>query len=281
MMRLPAGPLLALLMTMLMSAAGCAVYEGPENPAFMVTASEASADERRMRADPKPLEVPVVVIGSYRGPDPIVELMTARLAGLTSGRRGDFLRVSTWFEGDIERVAALTVEMVDRKWPVDASRLGENRTIEVDVVGLSMGGLAARFAADRLEGRRLRIRRLITIGTPHRGAVLAPANPLVEDRAVQDMYPGSLFLTRLDEAYRGDYPIVAYARLSDGVVGTKNSAPPWQRPIWTNTPPFGSHLSIDRDPRILADVARRLRGEEPRGTADAPVPDGWDVRLKH
>ena len=95
------------------------------------------------------------------------------------------------------------VESAYRDYPADSYELGSY-----------FDDMAARFAADRLEGRRLRIRRLITIGTPHRGAVLAPANPLVEDRAVQDMYPGSLFLTRLDEAYRGDYPIVAYARLA-------------------------------------------------------------------
>ncbi|USN98563.1 MAG: hypothetical protein H6810_10355 [Phycisphaeraceae bacterium] len=250
---------------------GCALYHGPVNPKFPVTEEMAQADQRRMQADPKPLARPVVVIGSYRGPDPIVEAMTIELARMTTGERDDFLRIPTWFDGDIDKIAEKTVELVDNRWPVDAQGF-ENKTREVDVVGLSMGGLAARYAADQLEGRRLKINRLITIATPHRGAIAAEGSPLIEDTAIVDMYRRSLFLTKLDEAYKGDYEIIPYARLDDRIVGTINTAPPGRWPIWTNSARFTSHLTINEDRRILTDVARRLRGEEPRGEEGEPLP---------
>lgn len=248
---------------------GCHAYQGPVNPSFPVTEAEAMKDERRMRADLKPLDRPVVVIGAYRSPDPVIDAMTITLSRMTSGERGDFVRVPTWFEGDIEDLAALTIEKIERAHPSGS----EAETIEVDVVGQSMGGLVARYAADRIEGRRLKIRRLITLATPHRGAVMAERAALVEDRAIVDMYRRSLFLTKLEEAYSGDYEIIPYARLKDGVVHAIDAAPPGRWPIWVSGPRFGgSHFTIEEDRRILCDVARRLRGEEPRGLEGEPLP---------
>ncbi|MBZ0170856.1 MAG: hypothetical protein K8E66_00600, partial [Phycisphaerales bacterium] len=185
-----------LLTMMCVLISGCHVYQGPVNPSFSITEADAMADERRMRADLKPLDRPVVVIGAYRSPDLIIDAMTITLSRMTSGERDDFIRVPTWFEGDIEDLAALTIEKVERAHP----SANEAETVEVDVVGESMGGLVARYAADRIEGRRLKIRRLITLATPHRGAVMAERASLIEDRAIVDMYRRSLFLTKLDEA---------------------------------------------------------------------------------
>ena len=117
----------------------------------------------------------------------------------------------------------------------------------------------------------------MTIATPHRGALLAENTPIIEDRAVTDMYRSSLFLVKLEEAYKGDYEIIPYARLNDGVVGTINTAPPGRTPIWVSGPVVGgSHLTINEDKRILADIARRLRGEEPRGVEGEPLPPSSD-----
>ena len=176
--------------------------------------------------------------------------------------------------GDIEEAALETVELVQATHPSD----DPDETVEIDVVAMSMGGLVARYAADRLAkerpgARRLKINRLMTIATPHRGALLAENTPIIEDRAVTDMYRSSLFLVKLEEAYKGDYEIIPYARLNDGVVGTINTAPPGRTPIWVSGPVVGgSHLTINEDKRILADIARRLRGEEPRGVEGEPLP---------
>ncbi|HVY61889.1 MAG TPA: alpha/beta fold hydrolase [Planctomycetota bacterium] len=64
----------------------------------------------------------------------------------------------------------------------------------VDVVAHSMGGLAARrFLA--LTGRAADVRRLVTLGTPHRGTLVALAGP---GRSACDLRPGSPLLRGLD-----------------------------------------------------------------------------------
>ena len=73
--------------------------------------------------------------------------------------------------------------------------------------------------AESLEaGRRLKIVRLFTLGTPHGGAKLAEvARP---DAAARDMRAGSAFLTALDRSLAGaSYELVCYTRLRDTWVG--------------------------------------------------------------
>ena len=153
---------------------------------------------------------------------------------------------------------------------------GELRTAEIDVVGISMGGLVARLAALPPGARagfgidaslpRLDVRRLFTLATPHRGAKLAGV--VAMDSSARDMKPGSAFLRRLDGAEREgggrEYELVCYARLRDVWVGARNTAPPGMDPIWAPTPTHDlAHMLVSRDRRILLDVARRLRGEAP------------------
>jgi len=256
--------------------AGCsAYYKDTVNPSFPVTEEMAQADERRMRTDTVELERPVLVIGGFRSPDMFMEEMTTRLARMTCGNHRNWIRQPTWFEGDLEDIARRAIDKVQQAHPSD----DPDTTIEVDVVGYSMGGVVARYAADRIHkdtpgARRLKINRLFTISTPHRGAWLAEATPLVEDRGVGYLYRKSLFLTQLDEAYTGDYPIVPYGRLGDHVVGPINMAPPGRWPIWCSAPLLGdAHLTVTEDRRILTDIARQLRGEEPRGIEGEPLPD--------
>ncbi len=64
------------------------------------------------------------------------------------------------------------IDAVDQKFPSSDPEV----TTEVDVIGYSMGGLAARYAAMpatavNLSKRRLQIGRLFTISSPHRGAL--------------------------------------------------------------------------------------------------------------
>lgn len=64
----------------------------------------------------------------------------------------------------------------------------------IDIVGFSMGGLVSRYYIQRLGGIH-RVRKFVTIGTPHRGTWTAflRANP-----GVRDMRPGSRFLRDLN-----------------------------------------------------------------------------------
>ena len=76
-------------------------------------------------------------------------------------------------------------------------RTGQQR---VDVVGHSLGGLIARYYVQRLGGD-LRVRTLVTLGTPHSGTRVAPlanAHPIV-----RQMRPGSELIQELSEPAPG------------------------------------------------------------------------------
>nr|WSY52390.1 alpha/beta fold hydrolase [Streptomyces sp. NBC_00886] len=67
-------------------------------------------------------------------------------------------------------------------------------SLQVDVVGHSLGGLIARYYVQRLGGD-LRVRTLVTLGTPHSGTAavpLASAHPIV-----RQMRPGSVVIEEL------------------------------------------------------------------------------------
>ena len=165
-----------------------------------------------------------------------------------------------------------------------------NYTTPVDVIGISMGGIAPRYAARRdplspSKLKRLNIVRLFTISSPHRGATLADIH-LAVSRLQLDMRPGSRFIERLNspvDPLEHLYSIYAYVRLNDQPVGVDNAAPPGQTPWWIGDLPGSStHSMAFRDPRIIADIALRLRGEAPFATdpaAPLPKPVGSDLAL--
>jgi triacylglycerol lipase len=62
-----------------------------------------------------------------------------------------------------------------------------------DVVGHSMGGMVARAYIQRHRGRA-RVRRLVTMASPHHGSMLAW---MARGRGVEDLRPGSPFLRDL------------------------------------------------------------------------------------
>ncbi|WNM29726.1 alpha/beta fold hydrolase [Streptomyces sp. Li-HN-5-11] len=71
---------------------------------------------------------------------------------------------------------------------------------QVDVVGHSLGGLIARYYVQRLGGD-LRVRTLVTLGTPHSGTRVAPlanAHPIV-----RQMRPGSELIEELSRPAPG------------------------------------------------------------------------------
>lgn len=234
-------------------------WVGPPNPQFPITRAEAKADLQRMVSQPVRLGRPVLVLGGWRSPSPLTRQLAERLRTATSGDPADFLAISYPLKTDIEQIARSVVDQVRTTWTND----DPTETIEIDVVGFSMGGLVARLAAMPVPGRsRLRIRRLYTLATPHRGARLA--GRIAPDNAARDMRPASDFLERVDDALpRADYELVCYAHLNDQMVGATNASPPGIDPIWTSGTLAFSHYTTTIDRRIRADLARRLRNERP------------------
>ena len=245
----------------------------PTNPSFPVSTDEAKEALWGMADDPKPLARPLVIVGGYLGPGLLLVPLRCEIRSMTDDDRIKTVTLATCcdFDDCRRRIIAST----DRAFPTD----DPNSTTEVDVIAVSMGGLAARYAAapvppggDGEPRRRLRIARLFTISSPHRGANLADL-PTFHRLACQ-MRRGSDFLADLRdaEAEAPAYPIYPYVRLGDFVVGQRNAAPFGRAAWWVPTPFLQEpHLLAPDDPRIIADIARRLRGEEPF-TRDPPAP---------
>lgn len=240
-----------------------------QNPDFPGTRKEVALELKRMRDTPRPLERPVVVLSGWRSPSLVSLAVAERLRAITSGSETDFFPLAYPMHGRIPDVAQTVARAVASRFPGASDR----ETAPIDIVAHSMGGLVARAGATgALDGMpRLNIARLFTLGTPHRGAKLARL--LAPDLASHSMRPGSAFLKWLDEhSTRTGYELVCYAHLNDRWVGATNCAPPWCEPIWTAGTAVFSHFSVTEDRRILADIARRLRGEAPLARAASKPP---------
>ncbi len=255
-------------------ACGCA--PGPPNPSLPMSKGEARAALRAMRREPRPIARPVVILGGLHDPgfDGSALAGTIRKISAPDGQviSLNFGKLST---GTFDGCRDYVVSAVERAFGPGTG--GES--VEVDVVGYSMGGLVARHAARPRSdgGTRLKVRRLFTIATPHRGARLATL-PTLDPRAA-DMRFGSEFLRSLDLAMpQADYELFSYTRTNDWIVGEENTAPPGLDPWWVPVAPISfSHLGASTDPRIVADIARRLRGEMPFAAAPpAPLPGERD-----
>ena len=218
------------------------------NSSFSIGRSEARDCLRRMGESPKPLERPVVIVGGIHDPGFVVSSISRQLRRLT-GDDDRFVRVS--FIGPrcdtFDRCREKLIAAVDLAFPTDDPA----ETVEVDVIAFSMGGIVSRHAARPPHdgGRRLRVQRLFTISSPHRGARLAGLPTLGDQRKI-DMRPGSDFLAGLDaDLEQAGYELVTYTRLDDLVVGPENTAP-----ADTNTTPGSPSARIDCTPRAGSTV---------------------------
>jgi pimeloyl-ACP methyl ester carboxylesterase len=241
------------------------------NPEFDIDRSTLARERARMLAEPRGLARPLVVIGGWRAPSWSARLLAERLRRLTGAGKAGVLGVGFPLAGSMPAAMSAVRRAIERKWG--------GVPAEVDAVAVSMGGLVARALAAEEGGRETReedkrecaeegvwVRRLFTLGTPHRGA--RGAKLLTPDSACRDMRAGSAFLARLDAcacgaAGSGVGELVCYARLRDDMVGARNTAPPGMEPIWKEGPPLLSHELIGLDRAIVTDIARRLRGEAP------------------
>jgi hypothetical protein len=281
----------------LLAGCGGAGITRPENPSFATPAKEASASLKEMAQAPRALERPLVILAGYGDPGLGPWLLEHRLRGAIQtsdaahGRR--VLHVGFAFNTSFEGCRRKVVDAVERAFPCDDPA----RTSEVDVIGISLGGVVARYAAlapmppaaaratqpaatrpakaRPHDAKRLRIARLFTISSPHRGAIQADQVPALTPLHA-DLRTGSDFLKRLEAATASaDYTLYPYVRLGDKTIGVDNAAPAGRSPYWLPNLPWEiAHGQAWCDPRILADIARRLRGEPPLAVdPPAPLPD--------
>jgi len=245
--------------------AGCATPDRIANPSFPVTRRQAESDLRRMQAAPVQAERPIVFLAGIG--DPSVSSGALRRA-IMPGLEAAIAEVDFFDEVTFPGARQKLLREVAEQLHADINNLPE-----VDVVAFSMGGLVARETALADDsGRRLPIRRLFTIATPHQGARLAgiPIGTPIGD----DMIPTSEFLEHLRTAAQ-TYELYCYTRLDDVTVGEEFAAPEGVALWWIPTPSGEwAHAAAFDDARIQADIARRLRGEAPFSTLPAaPLPD--------
>lgn len=254
--------ILATVTVLLLAGCNC----GRENPSFPVTYKDAKAELARMSEDPQPLQRPLVCINGWRDVG-ATRFFEKHFSKHVDDDRVLIVRVDN--TSDMEKGREKVLEAVEERFPSDDPQW----SVPVDVIGFSMGGLIARYAADPGTGdRHLRIVRLFSVSAPHQGAN-SVAIPLPGPR-LQDMRKGSKFLTHLNEEVSIDYELIPYTRLCDITVGAKNTFPPGYTPWWVSARAFQSaHIHAIRDPRIMLDITRQLCGEPPVTVAPAtPLP---------
>lgn len=235
---------------------GCTV-DSPLNPAFPLKYAEAREALASMKEQPRKPVRPIIVASGIHDPGLISGQLARDLHELLHPD-AEVVHVTFFGANTFDDCRHRMIESLEEAFPSAC----DEATIEVDVVGFSMGGLVARYAAlPRDDGKRLRIVQLFTISTPHQGANWA--NWPTFDSRVRKMRRGSDFLKRLDHHLEeAPYELVCYVRRSDAVVGLENAAPRDREVIWVaNRPLTPAHVGAGRDARLLADIARRLRQE--------------------
>jgi hypothetical protein len=248
--------------------AGCAT--GPDNPSFPLTMAQARLEIAAMRKNPRPLPRPLVVIGGYE--DPFFATDLAFPYYWAAMYEPKIIEVSLINCGSIEECRAHILAEVNAV----CGNTDPNWTAEVDVVGVSLGGLAARFAAapSRIPNapQRLRIARLFTMSSPLAGAKAADLALTDFQRELRRDSPLFKYLAAADPDPK--YEIYSYVHLGDEMVGQENAALPGRTPYWLPNIPFVlilPHPQIMLDDRVYADIIRRLRGETPY-TLPTPAP---------
>lgn len=142
-------------------------------------------------------ERPVLLVYGFLGVQQIVRALARNL-----GHDG---RCVLWFDlgGLLGRFNASRIDVVARRIATAIDTLAAERPLSsIDIVGHSEGGLIGRYYVQKLGGHR-RVRKLVTLGTPHRGVPLAWLGYLATGiQSLAQMAPTSPFLRELrDEEF--------------------------------------------------------------------------------
>jgi len=112
-------------------------------------------------------------------------------------------------------------DLAERTHGVLEAALAAQPSVEIDVIGHSMGGLVAAYLLKCLD-RGGRVRRVVTLGTPHRGLAIGRAGFLVPGpvgRTLRQLRPGSSLLGLLSRlALPAHCELVSIAGLADAIV---------------------------------------------------------------
>jgi pimeloyl-ACP methyl ester carboxylesterase len=136
---------------------------------------------------------------------------------------------------------------------------------QVDLVAHSMGGVVARYFNERLSDGR-KVRRLITIGTPHAGTRMGRFGLGIP--AARDLLGDSPLLGELGPVPAGAAYTSIWSR-ADAVVQPAESAsiaPAGTDEVFDDL----GHLSLVLSPRVVAAVDARLRALPPAPSDAAP-----------
>jgi pimeloyl-ACP methyl ester carboxylesterase len=204
-------------------------------------------------ADPLAARIPVLLVHGLVDNRSVFNVMQRNL------RRRGFTHVCAWnyspFLTDIARGAAdldAHIERICQQTGYDS----------VHVVGHSLGGLIARYYVQRQGGDR-RVESLVTIGTPHRGSVLAHVVPAP---LIRQLRPGSAVLQELAEPAPGcRTPVTAiYSDLDQMVLPTSSGRCDHPDLAARNVLVRGvGHLSLPRHRTVVDEVAATLAGHRP------------------
>lgn len=250
------------------------------NPSFHLSTDEAGDAIVEMQKEPKQLKRPVVILGGWNDMNDVAFYIADEMGRVVDDDR--ILPIDYSHCKDFATTRDYVVSQVNERF----ASLIPGKTVEVDVIAYSMGGLVARFAARPAEEDAskptLNIVRLFTISSPHRGAVAAQLPAI--DQFMRDMRSDSDFIADLKRPdYQSDYyRVYPYVRLGDIIVGTQNAAPvnrtPWWVPNMTMQEP---HFDAYSDPRFIADIARHLRSEPAYSRYPAaPIPTSREDQKK-
>jgi len=107
---------------------------------------------------------------------------------------------------------------------------------EIDILGFSMGGIIGRYWIQKFKGYK-RTRRLISIGSPHKGTLMAQLIPKYPFRGISEMKINSKLLKELEDndSFLDDIECINFFTYWDLMV-----FPGW----WTNLN-FGKKISVN------------------------------------
>jgi pimeloyl-ACP methyl ester carboxylesterase len=173
----------------------------------------------------------------------------------TTGREVVRLQLGAGLEG-IEPLAQRAARKIARI-------AAEARGRAIDVVGHSMGGLVAAYVAKHFS-ERAPIRRVVTLGTPHRGTALALSGARYFGRlasSLAQMAPGSAFLADLDRSpLPAETSLVSVAGLADMVVPAPCARLPRRARHHNRSLAEADHWGLVYHPHAQALLVRLLRG---------------------